>query len=552
MEFNYKNPDYHAVFCERQARLDKIKSNHTLVTAMRTHYAQNPIDFINDWGMTFDPREAEEGRLASIPFILWEKQKEYVRWLVAKMTNGEYGIVEKSRDCGVTWITVAVFVCYWLFKDGFSAGFGSATREKVDTLGNPDSIFEKIRFFVDHIPEEFMPRNYNERLHSGFMKLINPDNGATIMGGSGRQIGRGGRKSVWALDESAFIEDQMAAANAVSMSTNCHIDISTYNGSGNIFYEKSMRFDNTDHKFIFDWRDDPRKDEIWYAKQKAEKDPVTVAQEIDRDPHAAAADIFIPSEWIKASIDLHELIKIPPSGIRVTAFDPADTGDAKAVGSRYGYVVTEAKQMLDGDITNAIPWAYEEAFRHQSQVLTFDADGMGAPSMKLTFSAQAAGRISIHPFYGSGEVLDKDLRYGEDPKKPDKSLRTNQDKFANFRGQAATWLRDLFEQSYKVRQQIESGGVAMGVDVTKIISLSSKCTDLHAMVAELSRPKRIYQANTGKILVESKEKMKKRKVKSPNLFDVVMMLFATRVAPEHKQTRYPTKKRAMRDRGVGM
>lgn len=549
---DYMNPDYTAVFQARQKRLLEIRGNPQIIPALKLYYKDHPWDFITDWGVTFDPRQIEKGLLPNIPFILWPKQEEYLKWVMARWKAGEYGIVEKSRDCGVTWLSVGLAVTWFLFIPGFSAGFGSAIEDKVDKKGDPDCIFEKIRYFLKNLPIEFMPEGFNERLHDSFMKLTNPENGASITGGSGDQIGRGGRKSIWLLDEKAFVEHQLLVDNAVSQATNCQIDISTYNGNGNKFYRDSMRFDKTRRKFIFDWRDDPRKDDVWYKKQKDEKDPITVAQEIDRDPNASAEDVFIPSKWVKAAIDLHKLIGVEPTGIRATSFDPADVGDAKALVSRHGFVVTGADLMKDGDITQAIPWAYGESFKRRSDVLVYDADGMGAPIMKLTFDQYAAGRIPIVPYYGSGELRDPEKRYGEDPEHPDKTLRKNKDLFVNFRAQMATHLRDLFQESYRVRAMIEKGSVAMGIDTSKLISIDSSCAAQFELVAELSRPKRIY-TNTGKIQVESKKEMKARGVMSPNLFDCCKMVFSVRTAALSKASnRIRTRSIRVRDRGVGM
>ena len=68
--------------------------------------------------------------------------------------------------------------------------------------------------------------------------------------------------------------------------------------------------------FRFHWRDDPRKDENWYAKQVAELDPVTVAQEIDIDYSASVEGILIPSTWVQAAVDAHLKLRIEPTGAR--------------------------------------------------------------------------------------------------------------------------------------------------------------------------------------------------------------------------------------------
>jgi len=173
MAIDYLNPDYTNVFVQRQLKLQEIRQNPELLAALKLYYRDNPWDFISDWGFTFDPRQIEKGLLPNIPFIVWPKQEEYLRWIDQQWKNGEYGLVEKSRDCGVTWLSVAYSCSNWLFIDGFSVGFGSAKEDKVDKKGDPDCIFEKIRFFLNHVPPEFMPADYQERVHSGFMKMIN-------------------------------------------------------------------------------------------------------------------------------------------------------------------------------------------------------------------------------------------------------------------------------------------------------------------------------------------------------------------------------------------
>tara|TARA_Y100000310_G_C20684505_1_gene818081 strand:+ start:1392 stop:3050 length:1659 start_codon:yes stop_codon:yes gene_type:complete len=551
VEIDYRNPDYTDIFKQRQLRLDEVRSKPALLAAMRVHYRNNPWEFVNDWGMTYEPRNVEIGRLANIPFLLWPRQVDMMQWFMDRWRMQDDALVEKSRDFGVTWICVGFACTEWLFLPGYACGFGSRKEMLVDKLGDPDCIFEKIRHFIKNVPAVFMPQGFNDREHNKKLNLMNPENGASITGEAGDDIGRGGRKSMYFVDEAAYIEHQQSVDNALSNTTNCKIDISTYNGNGNPFYRKSMKFDNTRRKFVCDWHDDPRKDQVWYDKQCEEKDSVTIAQEIDRDPNASAENVFIPADWVRAARDLHKLIKIPPSGIRVAAFDPADEGDAKAVVCRHGYIILMAETLEQGDVTDAIPWAYEIADQFRADVLVYDADGMGAPIMKLTFDAYASGRQTIAPFYGSGEIQDKEKKYGEVEGEHDRTLKTNGETFENFRAQAATMLRDRFHEAWRIRQQIEEGGIALNVDVNKLISIDSSVTKFFELEAELSRPKREWSEN-GKIKVESKKKMKGRDVDSPNLFDGCIMCVSVKTPNPRKRARVRTRAIGSRDRGLGL
>ena len=75
-KFDFKNPDYASVFQERADRLTRLRQNPQLLQSLKIHYKHNPADFINDWGMTYDPMRARENIPAMLPFILFEKQRE--------------------------------------------------------------------------------------------------------------------------------------------------------------------------------------------------------------------------------------------------------------------------------------------------------------------------------------------------------------------------------------------------------------------------------------------------------------------------------------------
>jgi len=557
---DYENPDYTDIFIERKSLLDELNNDPVMVSAFKTHYRSHPWAYINDFGMTFEPRNVEAGLIASIPFVLWEKQNEYLKWLYTRWKSGERGLVEKSRDCGVTWLSVGFAVSMFLFEPGFVTGFGSRKEELVDKRGDDKSIFEKLRFFLKYTPEVFLPENWDERTCSAYMRVQNPQTSAAIIGEAGDQIGRGGRASIYFVDEAAFVERQEAVDAALSQNTNCQIDISTPNGNGNLFYKKRQRFNNTDRIFIFDWRDDPRKDDDWYQKQKEEQDDVTVAQEIDRDYNASQEDVFIPAKWVAASIDAHLKLGFIGEGIRVTSFDPADTGDAKAIINRHGSVIKDAKQLKQGNITHAMPWAFAEADDFRADTLVYDGDGMGAPSMKLYLERISADRVSVIAYHGSAGVMEPGEKI-EKVKKARKNfkegkdnltdiLKTNADTYENFRSQTWTWARNRFEATYYAIQRAEEG-LLVNVDPEDLISIDSQCECLLELQAELSRPKRIWSRN-GKIQVESKKDMKSRNVDSPNLADGAIMAMSVRRAVAVKKKKRPkVRPRRMMDRGMG-
>jgi hypothetical protein len=540
---DYLNPNYAEVLAKRARVLSQMREDPEMLKAMKIHYATHPWDFINDWGMLYEPRNVSKGLPPVFPFIMWPRQIDLVKWMYERWMAGERGLVEKSRDFGVTWLAVGFSCSNWLFVPGFTAGFGSRKEELVDRKGDMKAIFPKIRFFLDNIPPEFLPQDFDERHHSSRMNLINPTANAAIIGEAGDNIGRGGRASVYFMDEAAFVQDQESVDNALSQNTDCQIDISTPNGNGNAFYRKAQRFHGTPRKFVCDWRDDPRKTDEWYQKQLDEHDEVTVAQEIDRDYNASAEDVFIPAKHIAACIDAHIKLGFQAQGIRVTAFDPSDDGrDPKGVLHRHGSVVTQCKYMRKGDITQAIPWAIDEGDGARSQAFTYDGDGMGTPAMKLALTQMNAGRMKMINYRGSDGVEDPDEKYGKDSRlsaEELEDLRTNAEEFLNYRAQTATWVRDRAKNTYEAIQRANKG-MLVNFDPEQMLSISSECEELIEFQAEISRPKRIMTPN-GKKAVESKKQMKSRGVDSPTGFDLLVMAFSVKVVREK-----PKKKRNVR------
>ena len=56
-------PDYDKEFLQRQEMLKKLNKNPHMLQAIKEHYTKNPVDFINDWVCTYDPRNVGRGAL---------------------------------------------------------------------------------------------------------------------------------------------------------------------------------------------------------------------------------------------------------------------------------------------------------------------------------------------------------------------------------------------------------------------------------------------------------------------------------------------------------
>lgn len=480
-------------------------------------YANDPVRFIQDCGVTNDPRNVSRGLPTNMPFVLFNKQIVAVLWLNERLGMGDGGLIEKSRDMGATWICCAYSVWIWLYREGSSVGWGSRKEKLVDELGNMDSIFEKLRTLVRALPWYVLPLGFNAKAHAHYMRLINPDNEATVTGETGDNIGRGGRKLIYFKDESAHYERAELIEAALGDNTDIQIDLSSVNGLGNVFYRRRHALP-AERVLVLDWRDHPGKTQAWYDSKKKEKDDMGLshifAQEVDRDYGASVEGIFIPSEWVKAAIDAHKTLGIEPAGIRQAGYDPSDEGkDLDALVARHGIVAYDLEKWTEGDPVEGAKIASLWCIERNIDLMMYDDIGIGAGTKGKLRELREEGhtRPEAIGWCAGGEVKDKDQEY-------ENTERTNGDMFANPKAQEWWGVRVRFHKTWRA--------VTKGIEYPpdELISISSQIPHLTDLTMELSQPKR-QQDGVGRVKVEGKKDMEKRNLLSPNLAESFILAY---------------------------
>lgn len=252
--------------------------------------AEDSAWFVNFAGFTFDPRSDVD--IHDIPFILYDFQIESLRWLDKRLANREDGIVEKSRDMGVTWITLSWLIHGWLFKPGFQALIGSRKEDLVDNW-TLDSHFGKIEYFISKIPFWMLPKGFNISAHRMKLKLMNPENKNVIIGESANSdFSRQGRYTVILFDEAAFWPDLTSAIRAAAQAARTRILVSTPNGYNTFARERdSGRY----RVLTLHWSRHPLKDQAWYDREKKRMSAEDVAQELDISYHRSARGVVYPT-----------------------------------------------------------------------------------------------------------------------------------------------------------------------------------------------------------------------------------------------------------------
>lgn len=377
--------------------------------------------WIRQWVFTYDPRLISQGLPATLPLDPFPRQLEFLDWLKARETKQQDGLVEKSREVGVTWLCCCYAIHGWLYRPGFRAGFGSRKLELVDTLGDHKSIFEKMRVILRNLPPKLLPRGWHAKQHDNYCKLINPENEATITGEGGDDIGRGDRCSMYFVDESASLEHPEMIDAALSQTTQVRIDVSTPKGDCR-FADRRKIFAETspEQLFTFHWRDDPRKDEAWYqAQRKRLVLPWIIAQELDIDHGGAGGAREFPGEWFKGDgIWFDDWPSRHDTLLKVISLDPS-----KGKGGRLGdysafvivYMTKDVTLYVDADMDNTRPTTkivtdgIELFKQHNPDAMCCEINQFQELLAKDFIREAQAQRLML-PMFGFDNMVNKEVR----------------------------------------------------------------------------------------------------------------------------------------------
>jgi len=458
------------------------------------------VFWCNYFAITYDPRS--EVKLK--PFILFDRQEEYLEWRNQQLKNKEHSLVEKSRDAGLSWLNCAGQTHGLLFKPDYAGGMASRILTLVDSSDNPDCLFWKIDALIEYLPSWMKPE-----IKRRIGIISNKDNNASITGEGGPNIGRAGRKTLLDLDEAAFLEQPQRVDSAVSQNSDCVIWTSTPNGRANPFAQK--RFGGYYPVFTFYWTDDPRKDQDWYERQKARLAPQVFAQEVEIDYSASVEGILIQSDWVRAAVNAHEKIdglreagKRRVAGRRVAGLDVATQGKNRNVFIvRKGVVVQEIETWQGLDTTQSTFWVDEKMRELKVNMLHFDADGVGAGVAGTLNSVSP--KYEFNALHGAGRPSDRDIE-GED--------RVAKEKYANKRAELYGQLAVRFRKTYERVEGIYDH------HLEELISIPNHSE----LISQLSQPT-VKFTSTGKMLLESKDDLKRRGVESPDFADALAYSF---------------------------
>lgn len=236
---------------------------------------QDILFFVNVFCWTYNPRIEP----SVIPFITYEYQDDTLLKLKHAIEHGEDVFIEKSRDMGVSWMFVALQA--WGLLKKYSSLYGSYKEDYVDSKGDMDSHFERLRFQLDRMPKWLYPQD----VMSTYMNISSKTLGCNIAGDAGANFGTGGRRKFVIHDEFALWADDKKAFRKTKDVTNCRIFAGTPEGKFNIYGMVMTNHEDYKHLNIFKirlhWTLHPLKTQEWYEEEKKKRTKLDIAKELD-------------------------------------------------------------------------------------------------------------------------------------------------------------------------------------------------------------------------------------------------------------------------------
>jgi hypothetical protein len=207
---------------------------------------QDILFYINAFVWQYNPqrdgdRTKSLGGLEVGPFITWPFQDEAFRVILECIQNRRDLCVEKSREMGATWMFL--IACDWMFLFHSYKKFLCISRnaDAVD-CADPDSLFWKIDFMHEHLPDWLMPGGDPANIERTRFYYGNKHNSSTITGqASTGRAGVGGRATAMFVDEFTQIREDTEVLHRTSDTTGCRLFNFTHLGTDTAAFELTSK-----------------------------------------------------------------------------------------------------------------------------------------------------------------------------------------------------------------------------------------------------------------------------------------------------------------------
>lgn len=306
--------------------LSKAKDNPELQAIEKELCKRDPKYFFNTYVYTDKNSTLYWNEEPSkLPFVLYKYQEEFIdetwksiiEWTkpVAERIDLTNVFIEKSRQLGLSWLVIALFVYGYIYYDHKYLVI-SQKESDVDKKWDMKSLFEKIRFIIRSLPTWMLPEWLEKESgteYNKFMSVSRKDWSWSITWESANpNASRWGTYHAIFMDEMAFMQNATQINTAAAAATPCRIFNSTPNGEWNEFFRMKKEAENGNVKRLrYYWSEHPK---YWADLKKGDWDwpytspwfewkikgmtPEKIAQELEIDFNTALEGRVYPEyKW---------------------------------------------------------------------------------------------------------------------------------------------------------------------------------------------------------------------------------------------------------------
>jgi hypothetical protein len=234
-------------------RIDLVecaRSNPELQAALRRMCKEDFFFFVSAFVWQYNPHKEEIA-----PFLPWACQERAVYkepgvpWpgedpediddagLMWCIRNKKALLIQKSRDMGISWLCLLVFVWYFLFYRNQEFLCISRNEYYVDSPSSK-SLFWKIDCVLRHLPDWLLPKGGITRTKNYFG---NHELNCSITGEPSKgDSGVGGRVKAMLIDEFSMINEDVQVRERTAGTAGCRIFNGTHRGMDTEFYALSQ------------------------------------------------------------------------------------------------------------------------------------------------------------------------------------------------------------------------------------------------------------------------------------------------------------------------
>lgn len=359
--------------------------------------------------VTHKPRPAD---IADWPMVTWPVQDGALDFINDCFTEGEDGLLHKSRDMGASWLCLGYLHWLWLFRP-VQSEIREMSRQEGLVDGNSDSLFWKHDYINKWLPTWMRPPGVDiiGRDNRTKLRIFNELNGNTIGGEATTSVSMsGGRAAILLADEFAKVQNGDKIRASTRAVTSCRIINSTSFGAGTEYarWRKSGQIKTFALMF---WNHPEKgkgryitKDELgnyhirspWFDNEEKHCTPQEIAQEVLAEDLESGETVFNIS-----NIDKHisMFVKPPRIQMNIVLKDRVIESEIKNHIRKKNVEVVDVRQVKEGKLLLWTPLILGRPDQSKHYIFGIDTSkGQGASesviSIKCKETKEKVGRWS--------------------------------------------------------------------------------------------------------------------------------------------------------------